>query len=97
MVSANVLVAADLDLVVFVAVEIGRIGIQRGDHAAYRRLQELMIVDGIHVIVLYAFEHGGQHMRVLPWKIRAGSGPFLGQDAMCQPQRQADEDADGQP
>jgi hypothetical protein len=63
--------AADLDLIVFITVEIGRIGVERCHHAANRRLQQLMVVHRIHVVVLHPLEHRSQHARVLPRQIRA--------------------------
>src|SRR5450631_4385435 len=63
---------ADLQLVVFFTVEVGRIRIERGDHPADRRLQQLVIVDGNDVLALHPLQHLGQKPRVLPGHILAG-------------------------
>ena len=58
--------AADLDLIVIIAVEVGGVRVKRGDHPARRRLQQGVIVELLDIVVLDALDDRSEGARVLP-------------------------------
>ena len=64
----------EADLVEFLAVEVGRVRIERRDHAADRFLHQGVVIDLIDVIALDAFVDLGEETRLLPRQPRAAGG-----------------------
>ena len=54
------------DLVELLAVEVGGVRIERGDHAAHRLLHERVVVDVVDVLALDALVDLGEQARLLP-------------------------------
>ncbi len=56
----------EADLLEFLAVEVGRMRIERRDHAAHRFLHELVVVDLVDVLAFDALVDFGKEPRLLP-------------------------------
>ena len=82
--------ARDLDIVVLVAVEIGRIGIQRGHHAPHGGLQQAMIVDGLDVLALDLTHHLGEQLGILPGDVLPQHCGLVRKHSARERQRHAD-------
>src|SRR5207302_4496176 len=61
----------EADLLELLAVEIGRVRIERRDHAAQRPLRQAVIIDVVHVVALDALVNLREEARLLPRQRRA--------------------------
>ena len=84
----------DLDVIVIFAGKEGRVRIQRRHHAADCRLQQLVVIDRIHVVVFDALQHFGKQLRIVPGEPLPEGRRLVREHAAREAQRQADRDTE---